>query len=73
MYVSHLQAPQTSAVRESISPDRNRRRKTRSRDGELTYNSEVSFTPVVSQQDVSVGVVSMAEAESPDISMRVEP
>jgi hypothetical protein len=73
MCVSHLQALQTPAVSEPVSPDRDRRRKTRSKDGHFTHNTEENFTPYVSQQDISVGVsVSTAEAESLDVSMRLE-
>jgi hypothetical protein len=69
MCVSHLQAPQIPTVHESDSPDRDRRRKTRSRDGQITHSTEVTSMPDVSQQDVPVGVnVSTAE----DVSMIVE-
>jgi len=69
----HLQAPQTSAVRESALPDREHRRKMPHRDRQGTDNSEGRFTSVVSRQDVSAAAnVCMTEAEFADVSMRLE-
>jgi hypothetical protein len=48
-----------------VSPDRDRRRKTPTRDGQFTHNTEASSAPVVSHEDVPVGVdVHMGETES---------
>jgi hypothetical protein len=68
MCLSHLQAPQTPAVRQSISPDRERRRKMPQRGRQCTDNTGSSSTPVVSRQHMSA----VAEAESADVSMRLE-
>ena len=69
----HLQASQTPAVRESTSPDRERRRKTPHRDRQSTDNNEGRSTPVVSHQDTSaVTEACMAEAESADVGMAEE-
>lgn len=62
------QAPQTPAVRQSISPDRERRRKMPQRGRQCTDNTGSSSTPVVSRQHMSA----VAEAESADVSMRLE-
>jgi len=73
MHLLHLQAPQTSAARESTSPDRELCRKTSHRDRQCMDNSEGRFTPVVSWQDMSAAAdVCMAEAEPADFSMRLE-
>ena len=70
MCLPYLQAPQAPAVRESTSPDRERRRKTPHRDRQCTDNNEGRSTAVVAQQDVSaVAEACMAEAESVDVSM----
>jgi hypothetical protein len=55
MCIFYLQSLETHAVREAVSPDRDRHRKTPTRDGELTHNTEVSFTQVLSHEDVPVG------------------
>jgi hypothetical protein len=48
-----------------VSPDRDHRRKTLTREAQFSHNTDVSFTPVVSQQDIPVGVdVPMGETES---------
>ena len=65
MCLPYLQAPRAPAVRESTSPDKERRRKTPHRDRQCTDNGEGRSTPVVAHQDMSA----MAEAESADISM----
>ena len=75
MCLPYLQAPQVPAVRESTSPDRERRRKTPHRDRQCTDNNEGRSPPVVVQQDTSAVAeaesadVSMAEAEPADVSM----
>ncbi|XP_021916758.1 structural maintenance of chromosomes protein 4 isoform X2 [Zootermopsis nevadensis] len=67
------QAPQTPAVSDLVSPDKDRRRKIRSRDSQFTHNTEVSRTSHVSQEDISVAVgVATAESDSLDVSMRLE-
>jgi hypothetical protein len=59
----YLQSHETHAVREAMSPDGDRRRKTPTREGQ--YNTEVSSTPVVSHEDMPVGDnVCMCETES---------
>lgn len=69
-----LQASQAPAVRESTSPDGQRRRKTPHRDRQCTDN-EARSTPVVAQKDTSAVAeaestdAGMAEAESADVSM----
>ena len=73
MHLPHLQAPQTSTVRESTSSDREHRRKMSHRDRQCTDNSEGRFTPIVSRQDMSAVVnVCMDEAEPADVSVRLE-
>ena len=73
MCLRHLQAPQTSPVRESTSPCRKHRRKMAHRDRQCMGNSEGRFTALVSLQDMSAAVdVCMAEAESADVSMMLE-
>jgi hypothetical protein len=48
-----------------MSPDRDHRRKTPTREVQFTHNTDVSFTLVVSQQDIPVGAdVHMGETES---------
>jgi len=70
MCLPHLQVPQAPPVRESTSPDRERRRKTPHRDRECTDNNEGRSTPVVAQQNTStVAETRMAEAESADDGM----
>jgi len=70
MCLPYLQASQAPAVRESTSPDRERRRKTPHRDRQCTDNNEGRSTPVVDQQDTSaVAEASMVEAESTDVGM----
>jgi hypothetical protein len=39
-----------------MSPDRDLHRKTPTKDGQSTHNTEVSFTPVVSHENVPVRV-----------------
>jgi hypothetical protein len=73
-YLPHLQAPQAPAVRESTSPDRERRRKTPHRDRQSADNNEGRSTSVVAQQGTAVAEaesadVGMDEAESADVSM----
>ncbi|PNF36219.1 hypothetical protein B7P43_G09723 [Cryptotermes secundus] len=64
------QSLETHAVREDMSPDRDRRRKTPTRDGQLTHNTEVSFTPVVSHEDMPVGADDcMGETESNNVEI----
>jgi len=73
--LAYLQAPQAPAVRESTSPDGERRRKTPHRNRQCTDNNEGRSTPVVAQQDTSAVAeaepadVTMAEAESADVNM----
>jgi len=64
MSLPYLQASQAPAVRESTSPDKERRRKTPHRDRQCTDNNEGRSTPVA-QQDTS----GVAEAESADVGM----
>jgi hypothetical protein len=74
MCLPHLQAPQAPAVRESSSPDRERRRKTPHRDRQYTDNNEGRSTPVAQQNTSTVAEACMAEAESADVDMgEVEP
>jgi len=70
MCLPYLQASQAPAVRESTSPDRERRRKTPHRDRQCTDNNEGRSTPLVAQQNTcAVAEARMAEAESAVVGM----